>query len=762
MSFLLRSFFLTLVTFVLLTPALAHATVLENPGNGQHYSGIGVISGWSCVEGRLTIRFNGGPLIPLAYGTERPDTREVCGHTTTGFVSIYNWARLGDGEHTAVAYLDGVEFAQTTFTVGTAGTEFIRGAQTSVTVRDFPSSGERQEFEWNQSTQHMEMVSPDRTVVAGTGRQSPGAALENPTHGLNYSGIGVLSGWKCAAVRLTARINGGNPIPLLYGNERQDTQSVCGHTTTGFIAIYNWARLGDGEHTIVVYDNDVEFARSTFTVGTTGDVFLRGASALATVGGLPYEGQTMDFEWNQNSQHLEMVGISVGTGGDGGGGADEGGTRQSPTPVGENASAPGNLETSTDEDYFEIVVTETGTLTVETTGSTDTIGELLDSSGTRITLSDDRSATDRNFQIVEQVQAGTYTVRVTGGNGATGAYSLAVSFTAVPSLSFGSASIADQSYTQNTAISTLTLPQATGGTAPLVYSLSPALPAGLRFTPSTRELSGTPTSTLAATTYTYMVADGSGATAMLTFSLSVEAPSPSMALTNSIGMELVLIPAGTFQMGSPVSEPGYHRSRGPVHQVAIGQPFYLGKYEVTQAQWRAVMGNNPSEFSNCDTCPVEQVSWNEVQGFIEELNLREGVGTYRLPSEAEWEYAARAGTQTAYHFGNAENRLGQYAWYIGNSGEKTRPVGGKRPNQFGLYDVHGNVWEWVQDCLSADYIGAPSDGSAWLAGDCSRRRTRGGSYFEDPETLRSANRGGSSVDSRYDESLGFRIARSLN
>ena len=130
------------------------------------------------------------------------------------------------------------------------------------------------------------------------------------------------------------------------------------------------------------------------------------------------------------------------------------------------------------------------------------------------------------------------------------------------------------------------------------------------------------------------------------------------SITNSIGMELVLIPAGTFQMGSPTSETGRSSNEGPVHQVTIGQGFYLGKHEVTQAQWRAVMGTNPSYFSNCGTCPVEQVSWDDVQRFIEALNRKEGVTTYRLPSEAEWEYAARAGTTTTYSFGNDANRLG--------------------------------------------------------------------------------------------------------
>lgn len=236
---------------------------------------------------------------------------------------------------------------------------------------------------------------------------------------------------------------------------------------------------------------------------------------------------------------------------------------------------------------------------------------------------------------------------------------------------------------------------------------------------------------------------------------------PGNSFTNSIGMEFVRIPAGTFQMGSPDSEPGRIYNEGPVHQVTIGQPFYLGRYEVTQTQWRTVMGSNPSYSPNCDTCPVDRVSWHDVQDFIERLNAQEGVTSYRLPSEAEWEYTARAGTQTAYSFGDARERLGQYAWYFDNSGNRTHPVGGKRPNAFGLYDVHGNVEEWVQDCSHDDYTGAPTDGSAWVTGGvCVYRMLRGGSLLHGPEGLRSARRSGGSADLRSDL-LGFRLARSL-
>ena len=144
---------------------------------------------------------------------------------------------------------------------------------------------------------------------------------------------------------------------------------------------------------------------------------------------------------------------------------------------------------------------------------------------------------------------------------------------------------------------------------------------------------------------------------------------------NSVGMEFVLIEPGTFQMGSPAGESG----RGDdetLHTVTISQPFYLGKYEVTQGQWQAVMGDNPSEFSYCGhTCPVENVSWGDALGFAEELNAREGITAYRLPTEAEWEYAARAGTQTAYHFGDGAGRLRFYGWYKDNAEETIHPVG---------------------------------------------------------------------------------------
>jgi len=209
--------------------------------------------------------------------------------------------------------------------------------------------------------------------------------------------------------------------------------------------------------------------------------------------------------------------------------------------------------------------------------------------------------------------------------------------------------------------------------------------------------------------------------------------------TNSIGMEFVLIPAGEFEMGSPSGEEDRSVLEGPVHTVKIEKAYYLGKYEVTQKQWREVMGSNPSYFKG-DDLPVENMPWIDAQEFVMKLNEKEGTDKYRLPSEAEWEYAARAGTTTRYYFGNDASDLGNYGWYFSNSGRRTHSVGQKEPNPWGLYDIHGNVFEWVQDRWHNTYDGAPTDGSAWEDGISPYRVSRGGSCNFDAGNCRSANR----------------------
>ncbi|MDM8556875.1 formylglycine-generating enzyme family protein [Desulfococcaceae bacterium HSG7] len=211
-------------------------------------------------------------------------------------------------------------------------------------------------------------------------------------------------------------------------------------------------------------------------------------------------------------------------------------------------------------------------------------------------------------------------------------------------------------------------------------------------------------------------------------------PKKLKTFTNSIGMEFVRVPAGSF--GS-LFECGGSGTAGK-----FNNGFYIGRYEVTQGQWKAVMGNNPSHFKNCgDNCPVENVSWNDAQKFIAKINQK-GEGTYRLPSEAEWEYAARAGSVTDYCFGDDESELSQYAWYHKNAGNSTHPVGQLKPNEWGLYDMHGNVWEWCQDWYD--------DGAG--------RVLRGGGWSSGGRSVRSANRYRYVPDYRNDFS-GLRFVR---
>ncbi len=244
----------------------------------------------------------------------------------------------------------------------------------------------------------------------------------------------------------------------------------------------------------------------------------------------------------------------------------------------------------------------------------------------------------------------------------------------------------------------------------------------------------------------------------MTASTPTIAPTPTQkTFTNSIGMEFVQIPAGEFGIGSPSNEVGRYDNEGPVHQVKISKAFYMGKYEVTQRQWQDIMGNNPSYFKG-DNLPVEMVSWADAQEFIKKLNDKEGTKKYRLPSEAEWEYAARAGTTTRYSFGDDSSMLGDYAWDDANSGGKSHDVGQKKPNPWGLYDMHGNVWEWVQDIYHGNYNGAPTDGSAWESGSGSAHVDRGGMWSGNLGCCRSANR---YYDDNRSNNLGFRLVMEI-
>jgi len=219
------------------------------------------------------------------------------------------------------------------------------------------------------------------------------------------------------------------------------------------------------------------------------------------------------------------------------------------------------------------------------------------------------------------------------------------------------------------------------------------------------------------------------------------------------GIIFVECPAGDFLMGSPPDEADRQPDEGPQHRVTL-DAFLIAKTEVTQAQWQKVMGSNPSHFKKGGDLPVEQVSWDDCQEFCRKTGLR-------LPTEADWEMACRAGTTTRFCFGDAEADLGQYAWYLSNAAGKTHPVGQKKPNAWGIHDMHGNVFEWCQDGWHGNYGGAPLDGSAWDGCPGAAYRVhRGGSFDNEARRCRSAFRNRNSPDYR-DCLLGLRPARSL-
>jgi formylglycine-generating enzyme required for sulfatase activity len=254
---------------------------------------------------------------------------------------------------------------------------------------------------------------------------------------------------------------------------------------------------------------------------------------------------------------------------------------------------------------------------------------------------------------------------------------------------------------------------------------------------------------------------------------------------------MVVVPSGSAQIGSK----GGDKDEKPVHRVSFGRSFAVGKYEVTRGQYEVFVkatGRSDSlgcydkdkstgkwvkssartwkhpGYSQTGKHPVACISWNDAKAYVSWLSRKTGQ-RYRLLSEAEWEYVARAGTTSAFHFGrtistNKSNYDGNYVYSGGPKGvyrEKSMPVGSFPANSFGLHDVHGNIWEWTEDCFHDSYNGAPTDGRAWTSGGkCGTRIIRGGSWYNSPNSLRSANRKGMSVSDRF-MSFGFRVARSL-
>jgi len=282
--------------------------------------------------------------------------------------------------------------------------------------------------------------------------------------------------------------------------------------------------------------------------------------------------------------------------------------------------------------------------------------------------------------------------------------------------------------------------------------------------------------------------------------VTVDIPFPT-----PLPIQLVRIPPGTFTLGSPDTERSRSSDEGPQHQVTISNEFFMGQTEVTQGQWKAVMGSligcdTEHDFGTGDNHPVYCVSWLDIQDFLVALNTLSGEGNFRLPTEAEWEYACRGGGIKRFYFGNSlgcsddvlcEDCLADtnvvvpaksgpgfatdlpsalepkqlvpnlrfrsdYMWFCGNSGILSQPVRSLLPNSFGLFDMSGNVVEWVQDEYHTDYTGAPTDGSAWIGGGVGQRVQRGGAFVSTAEFCRSAKRGYGEPPLRY-VNTGFRI-----
>ena len=229
--------------------------------------------------------------------------------------------------------------------------------------------------------------------------------------------------------------------------------------------------------------------------------------------------------------------------------------------------------------------------------------------------------------------------------------------------------------------------------------------------------------------------------------------------------ELVVVPSGRFMMGSPESESGRFDNEGPVHEVTIACPFAVGVYEVTLDEWDACVsdggcgGYRPDDMPRLSH-PVFNVSWNDAKAYVRWLSGKTGEA-YRLLSDAEWEYVARAGTTTRYWWGDdiGQDRA-NCDGACGDSYNYSAPVGSFSANPFGLYDMHGNVFEWVEDCWNESYHGTPSDGSAWESGECGLRMLRGGSWYVSPRNLHSAFRGSFPSGIRFFD-IGFRVARTL-
>ncbi len=293
--------------------------VLENPQPGSFQSGIGVISGWVCEADQVVIEFErpGGTVWrePASYGTSRTDTVEkgMCAYPDSGFGLLWNWNKLGPGKHTVRAMVDGIVLAEHTLIVTTLGLgEFPKGLRGDYQLEDFPNSGDTTRLLWQEAQQNFVIAA--ETGGGGGSHQNPGQAhLENPQPGSFQSGISVISGWVCEADQVVIEFErpGGTvwPEPAGYGTSRTDTSGKCGDSANGFGLLWNWNKLGPGQHTIRALADGFEFARSTFTVTTLGKEFPKGLDAEYELEDFPEVGTTVTVKWQEALQNFTITGV---------------------------------------------------------------------------------------------------------------------------------------------------------------------------------------------------------------------------------------------------------------------------------------------------------------------------------------------------------------------------------------------------------------------------------------------------------------------
>ena len=286
--------------------------VVENPAPASFQSGIGVISGWVCDAETVEIVLNAGPPLMAAYGTSRADTSGVCGDTDNGFGLLFNWNLLGDGEHTVMTLVDGVELDRTTMTVTTLGTEFLRDVAGTCVREHFPAPGETVRLSWQEAQQNFVITDGAAPPADRPAEPRPPSTLtgvlENPSPASFQSGIGVISGWVCDAEEVVIEID-ELPLDAAYGTSRADTTERCGDMDNGFGLLFNWNLVGDGEHTVVAVVDGVELGRATVTVTTLGEEFVREAAGRCVREDFPTPGETITLSWQEAQQNFVITGV---------------------------------------------------------------------------------------------------------------------------------------------------------------------------------------------------------------------------------------------------------------------------------------------------------------------------------------------------------------------------------------------------------------------------------------------------------------------